>query len=226
MFHIFVEIASNKLLNSFIMKLRNYILGLFVSVAALAGCEKEEELGPASLKTLETALTLPLEGGEQNITLKATRPWTATVSPEDASIIVSPSSGQGSNDPVTITVTAGKNTGRNLNGKITFTSGSMKPVVVNVSQPGELGALYYSEEVYSLPTDADVIVEGIVVGVNTKGCVVKDDTGLVLVYNSASTAAPATVGKKVRVEGKVGMYGDLKQVCYYRFLDRYRSLVS
>ena len=196
------------------MKIRNYILGLFASVAVLAGCEQEQELGPASLRTLEDAVTLPLEGGEKTITLKATRPWTATVSPADASITITPSSGQGSNDPVTITVTAGKNTSRNLNGKITFTSGSMKPVVVTVTQPGELGALYYADEIYSLANDTEVIVEGIVVGVNTKGCVIKDDTGLVLAYNGSSTAAPSSVGKKVKVEGTVGMYGDLKQVIY------------
>ena len=201
------------------MKIRSYILGLFASVAVLAGCEQEQELGPASLKTLETALTLPLEGGEQTITLKATRPWTATVSPSDAAITVSPSSGQGSNDPVTITVAAGKNVSRNLNGKITFTSGSMKPVVVTVTQPGELGALYYADEIYSLAKDSEVIVEGVVVGINTKGCVIKDDTGLVLAYNGSSTAAPSSVGKKVKVEGTVGMYGDLKQVIYTKITE-------
>ena len=201
------------------MKIRNYILGLFASVAVLAGCEQEPELGPASLRTLENAVSLPLEGGEQTITLKATRPWTATVSPADASITVTPSSGQGSNDPVTITVTAGKNASRNLNGKITFTSGSMKPVVVTVTQPGELGALYYADEIYSLANDTEVIVEGLVVGVNTKGCVIKDDTGLVLAYNGSSTAAPSSVGKKVKVEGKVGIYGDLKQVAYTKLTE-------
>lgn len=201
------------------MKIRNYILGLFASVAVLAGCEQEQELGPASLRTLETAITLPLEGGEQTITLKATRPWTATVSPSDASITVTPSSGQGSNDPVIVTVTAGKNASRNLNGKITFTSGSMKPVVVTVTQPGELGALYYADEIYSLANDTEVIVEGLVVGVNTKGCVIKDETGLVLAYNGSSTAAPSSVGKKVKVEGKVGIYGDLKQVAYTKLTE-------
>lgn len=196
------------------MKIRNYILGLFASVAVLAGCEQEPELGPASLRTLETAVSLPLEGGEKTITLKATRPWTATVSPSDASITVSPSSGQGSNDPVIVRVSAGKNTSRNMNCKITFTSGSMKPVVVSVTQPGELGALYYANEIYSLANDTEVIVEGLVVGVNTKGCVIKDDTGLALVYFKEATAAPTSVGKKVKVEGTVGMYGDLKQVIY------------
>lgn len=201
------------------MKIRNYILGLFASVAVLAGCEQEQELGPASLRTLEDAVTLPLEGGEKTITLKATRPWTATVSPSDASITVTPSSGQGSNDPVIVTVTAGKNASRNLNGKITFTSGSMKPVVVTVTQPGELGALYYADEIYSLANDTEVIVEGLVVGVNTKGCVIKDETGLVLAYNGSSTAAPSSVGKKVKVEGKVGIYGDLKQVAYTKLTE-------
>lgn len=201
------------------MKIRNYILGLFASVAVLVGCEQEQELGPASLRTLEDAITLPLEGGEQTITLKATRPWTATVSPADASITITPSSGQGSNDPVIVTVTAGKNTSRNLNGKITFTSGSMKPVVVNVTQPGELGALYYADEIYSLANDTEVIVEGIVVGVNTKGCVIKDDTGLALVYNYDATDAPASVGKKVKVEGKVGMHSGLKQVVYTKITE-------
>ena len=95
------------------MKIRNYILGLLASVMVFAGCEKQEDLGPATIKTLETALTFPLDGGTQSITLKATRDWTAVVSPKDCGITVSPSSGKGSNDAQTITVSAGKNTGRN-----------------------------------------------------------------------------------------------------------------
>ena len=177
-----------------------------------AGCEKQEDLGPATIKTLETALTFPLDGGTQSITLKATRDWTAVVSPKDCGITVSPSSGKGSNDAQTITVSAGKNTGRNTNGKITITAGSMKPVVVTVTQPGELGALYYADEISSLAVDTEVIVEGVVVGVNKKGGVVKDNTGLVLIYDKDATAALAEIGKKVKVEGKVSIYGDLKQV--------------
>ncbi|MBE6251265.1 MAG: hypothetical protein E7111_06365 [Bacteroidales bacterium] len=194
------------------MKLRNYILGLIASVAVFAGCEKEADLGPATLKALETAITLPLEGGSQTINLKATRDWTATVSPADCGIVLSPASGSGSNDAQVITVSAPKNTGRNISARITIKSGSLQPVLVSVTQSGELGALYYAEEIYGLANDTEVKIEGIVVGVNTKGAVIKDNTGLALVYDKEATAAPAEIGKKVKVEGKVGIYGDLKQV--------------
>ena len=194
------------------MKLRNYILGLIASVAVFAGCEKEADLGPATLKALETAITLPLEGGSQTINLKATRDWTATVSPADCGIVLSPASGSGSNDAQVITVSAPKNTGRNISARITIKSGSLQPVLVSVTQSGELGALYYAEEIYGLANDTEVKIEGIVVGVNTKGAVIKDNTGLALVYDKEATAAPAEIGKKVKVEGKIGMYGDLKQV--------------
>lgn len=194
------------------MKIKNFILGLFASAVVLVGCEQTEELGPAALKTIETSLVIPLEGGSQVINLKATRDWTATVTPADCGLTVTPASGTGSGDPILVTVSAEKNTGRNLNALVTFSSGAMKPVTVRIAQPGELGALYYAEEIYSLAIDTEVIVEGIVVGVNTKGAVIKDNTGLALVYDEDATAAPAEIGKKVKVEGKVGIYGDLKQV--------------
>ena len=194
------------------MKIKNFILGLFVSAAVLVGCEQTEELGPAALKTIETSLVIPLEGGSQVINLKATRDWTATVTPADCGLTVTPASGTGSGDPILVTVSAEKNTGRNLNALVTFSSGAMKPVTVRIAQEGELGALYYANEIQGLPTDTAVKVEGVVMAVNTKGFVLKDDTGLILVYNKDYENSPSSVGKRVKIDGKVGIYGNLKRV--------------
>lgn len=194
------------------MKIKNFIFGLFASAAVLVGCEQTEELGPAALKTIETSLVIPLEGGSQVINLKATRDWTATVTPADCGLTVTPASGTGSGDPILVTVSAEKNTGRNLNALVTFSSGAMKPVTVRIAQPGELGALYYANEIQGLPTDTAVKVEGVVMAVNTKGFVLKDDTGLILVYNKDYEKSPSSVGKRVKIDGKVGIYGNLKRV--------------
>ena len=194
------------------MKIKNFILGLFASAVVLVGCEQTEELGPAALKTIETSLVIPLEGGSQVINLKATRDWTATVTPADCGLTVTPASGTGSGDPILVTVSAEKNTGRNLNALVTFSSGAMKPVTVRIAQPGELGALYYANEIQGLPTDTAVKVEGVVMAVNTKGFVLKDDTGLILVYNKDYENSPSSVGKRVKIDGKVGIYGNLKRV--------------
>lgn len=194
------------------MKLRNIIFGLFASAAILVGCEQTEELGPAALKTIETSLVIPLEGGSKVINLKATRDWTATVTPADCGLTVTPASGTGSGDPILVTVSAEKNTGRNLNALVTFSSGAMKPVTVRIAQEGELGALYYANEIQGLPTDTAVKVEGVVMAVNTKGFVLKDDTGLILVYKEDYENSPSSVGKRVKIDGKVGIYGNLKQV--------------
>ena len=194
------------------MKIKNFILGLLASAAVLVGCEQTEELGPAALKTIETSLVIPLEGGSQVINLKATRDWTATVTPADCGLTVTPASGTGSGDPILVTVSAEKNTGRNLNALVTFSSGAMKPVTVRIAQPGELGALYYANEIQGLPTDTAVKVEGVVMAVNTKGFVLKDDTGLILVYKEDYENSPSSVGKRVKIDGKVGIYGNLKQV--------------
>ena len=67
------------------MKVRNYIWGLFASLAVLASCEPEEELlGPASLKSDKTEVSVPQAGGSETFQLKATRDWKVTLTPEDS----------------------------------------------------------------------------------------------------------------------------------------------
>ena len=104
------------------MSFRSLVLWL-TSAVLFTACQSEEVMSPASLKSLVDKVELAVDGETTTFVIKATRDWTAKVTPEDSGFEVYPLSGKGSNDPQTITVTAGKNTGRIRSAVITFTSG-------------------------------------------------------------------------------------------------------
>lgn len=104
-------------------------------------------MGPASLKSLVDKVELSVDGETTTFVIKATRDWTAQVTPKDSGFEVYPLSGKGSNDPQTITVTAGENTERIRSAVVTFTSASLNPLKITLSQNGRKGDLYPVSEV-------------------------------------------------------------------------------
>jgi len=52
---------------------------------------------------------------------------------------------------------------------------------------------------------------GVVVGVNARSFLIKDETGIMLVYNGGSWSADVVVGDKVKVTGSTTVYGKAKQ---------------
>lgn len=206
------------------MKLRNIIFGLFASVAVLVSCNPDEELlGPASLKVNGSEVTLSKDGDTKTIALKATREWTASISPEESGFTVSPMSGTGSNDPQTITVTAEANTGKDAHAILTITSGELEPVSVRLYQPGEEGGNWTLKELrdwgtetpfpLGAKTEVTVVSNKDISTVTNVTAFVQDETaGLQLRFASAHSFAK---GEKISVllEGlKLTTYQDAIQI--------------
>lgn len=135
------------------MKVRTLILGLMLSVF-LSACQEEEILGPASLKSAVEKVELNVDGDTQTFSIKATRDWTATVSPQDSGFEIYPLSGKGSNDPQTITVKAEGNTGLIRSAVLTFTAAGVNPLTIRISQGGKLGDIYPVSEIRKLGAGA------------------------------------------------------------------------
>ena len=135
------------------MKVRTLILGLMLSVF-LSACQEEEILGPASLKSIVEKVELSVDGDTQTFSIKATRDWTATVSPQDSGFEIYPLSGKGSNNPQTITVKAEGNTGRIRSAVLTFTAAGVNPLTIRISQEGKLGDIYPVSEIRKLGAGA------------------------------------------------------------------------
>ncbi len=206
------------------MKLRNIIWGLFASVAVLVSCNPEEELlGPASLKVNDSVVTLSKDGETQTIALKATREWTASISPEESRFTVSPMSGAGSNDPQTIVVTAEANAGKDAYAILTITSGELEPVSVRLYQPGEEGGNWTLQELrdwgtetpfpIGAKTEVMVVSNKEISTVTNVTAFVQDETaGLQFRFASAHSFAK---GEKISVnleELKLSTYQDAVQV--------------
>ena len=196
------------------MKKFFYLAMSAVIASAMTSCGEEEEvLGPASLKAEVSEVTLSPEGETKTFELKATRDWSAEIIGSDVEgIDVSPLSGKASNDPVTITVKAAKNEGKNRTATIKFTASATLTAIVTVSQDGSLGNLKSIAEVLALSSGVEAETEGIVVGTYTRGFVIKDDTGYLLAFNKDYTAPGVELNSKVKVAGTTSAYGDLPQI--------------
>ena len=196
------------------MKKFFYLAMSAVIASAMTSCGEEEEvLGPASLKAEVSEVTLSPEGETKTFELKATRDWSAEIIGSDVEgIDVSPLSGKASNDPVTITVKAAKNEGKNRTATIKFTASATLTAVVTVSQEGALGNLKSIADVLALSSGVEVETEGVVVGTYTKGFVIMDETGYLLVFGKDYTEPGVDLYSKVKVIGTTSVYGDLAQL--------------
>lgn len=197
------------------MKKFFYLAMSAVIAAAMTSCDgKEEEvLGPASLKAEVSEITLSAAGETKTFELKATRDWSAELIGTDVEgIEVSPLSGKGSNNPVTITVTAAKNDGKNRTATIKFTASATLTAIVSISQEGAQGNLKSISEVLALGSGVEAETEGVVVGTYTKGFVIMDETGYLLVFGKDYTEPGVKLNSKVKVSGTTSVYGDLVQL--------------
>lgn len=197
------------------MKIKHLFLSsLALTAMVTVGCKKEEVLGPASLKPEKAELTFKAEGETQTFELKATRDWTAELKGNNTEgITVSPLEGKGSNDPVTITVTVAENKGADRTATIEFKASATLSASVTIKQSGDLGDLQTISDVMKLPKDSKVGgVMGTVVGINNRGFVMQDATGLLLVYKKDATAPGAAIGDVVKVSGTTDIYGELAQL--------------
>ena len=120
------------------MKFKHLFLAAFAAVATVfTSCEKEEDLGAPQITVNPTELSFDSSASSKEVTLKATRAWTATA-PEW--IALSAKSGDASSSEKTISVTVEPNTGNDRTGEVVFTIGLAK-ATLKVVQKGEAGEL-------------------------------------------------------------------------------------
>lgn len=119
------------------MRLRHFILASLAALVAFVSCENEEEnLGLPTIKLDgDGTMTFEAAGGDQQITLTATRDWWVECDAEWLDIL--PEEGKASADAQTITVTAKTNTGMDRTADVKFTIGmSHKTLTVTQAGPG------------------------------------------------------------------------------------------
>lgn len=117
-------------------------------MAIFAACEQEEQnLGTPNLTLSVTEMTFDEAGGNQTLTLNATRDW--MVETDADWVVVNPESGSASADDQTVTVTVLENSGMDREVDLKFTIG-MKSKYLTVSQAGPGGSaealvVYYND---------------------------------------------------------------------------------
>lgn len=119
-----------------IMKLKGFIFTAVAAVVALAACQNKEDLGTPNISLSTAELTFTAEGGEQALTLEATRDWSVKDIP--TWLGVSPEEGSASSQPQTVVVTVLKNDGYNRSADLKFTLGT-KSKYLTVTQAGPKG---------------------------------------------------------------------------------------
>lgn len=130
------------------MKLKNLFWGAVASLAVFAACEEpEQNLGTPDIGLSVTEMTFDAAGGEQTLTVTATRDW--MVETDADWVVVSPESGSASAEAQTVTVSVLENTGLDREVDLKFTIG-MKSKYLTVSQAGPGGSaealiVYYND---------------------------------------------------------------------------------
>ena len=120
------------------MKIRNFFVGALAALAFIVGCqEKEQNLGAPEISISESEITFEIAGGDKDLTVTSTRDWKVE---NDADwVVVSPSSGEASSDPQTVTVSVLENTGLDRTADLVFTIG-LKKQYLTVTQVGPEGS--------------------------------------------------------------------------------------
>ncbi|MBQ2112325.1 MAG: BACON domain-containing protein [Bacteroidales bacterium] len=120
------------------MKLKNLFWGALASLAVFAACEEpEQNLGTPDIAISATELTFDAAGGNQTLTVTATRDW--MVETDADWVVVSPESGSASSEAQTVTVSVLENTGLDREASLKFTIG-MKSKYLTVAQAGPGGS--------------------------------------------------------------------------------------
>ena len=188
-----------------------------LSAFAIISCTPQEEVAPASVSIDPTSLIFEYnadatEAASQPISLTATRDWTATVNGEGLTVL--PSSGSGSNDPQTITITADKNDGKTKTATVTFAISSGQTATLNVTIYGTNGDEFAFSDIYNAAVGTEVKTSGLVVAVNSNSIMLQDDEDeyLLIFGGNEATEPGASIGDVVTVKGTTAKYGDLMQL--------------
>lgn len=168
------------------MKLRNLLFIGIAAAAMFAGCKEDEVMKPAAVEIQPESLSFTTEAETKEISLLATRNWTATVTGGDGWLTVEPMSGDGSNDAQTVRVSVIKNEEGPKAATVIFSASNLE-TELKVTQDGVEGGAttiaYFlaqepSDEVWYTLTGEITEIKDTKYGNFT----IKDETGSVYVY--------------------------------------------
>ena len=214
------------------MKIKSFILAAMAAVVSLISCEELMDLGTPEITISEETLNFEIAGGEQEITLKATRDWKVEMDEAAAQWLeVSPENGVGSTMDQKVVVKAFENPGATRSASIKFTIGPMGTKTLIVSQTGEQGGEVppvvdgdYTPISTVLATsgtfEEGTIIKGYVISnmdlnnlTSKKGMYVQDATGGLQFYLSANHTF--AFGDEVEIDlsgAQMGAYNGAKQI--------------
>ena len=209
------------------MKFKSLFFAALAAVFSFASCDemgKDPDLGAPAITVSATELSFEEAGGNQTLTLNATRDWKVTSTAEW--VVVNPASGKASAADQTVEVSALANEGGNRNATLTFTIG-MVSKTVKVSQVGT-GVTAPEEGVTSI---ADVlkstgalasgtVIKGVVISnlalnnlTSKKGMYVQDETGALQFYLAANHSFEVGTEVKIDLSGvSLGAYNGAVQI--------------
>ena len=118
------------------MKLKNLFMALIAGAAVLAGCNKEEDLGPAKLEVDTAKIHFDAEENSQEVSFVATRDWMITGIPDW--VAVSAESGTASTSRQTVRFSVNANSAYTRSAEIVFTIGFSRSAI-SLTQDGPAG---------------------------------------------------------------------------------------
>ena len=128
----------NLYIQKHIMKFKSLLVSAAAAVFAVVACQEvAQDLGAPDISLSESEMTFEVAGGDQELTLNATRDW--KVETDADWVVVSPESGKASAEDQKVTVSVLENEGMDRTADLKFTIG-MKSKYLTVSQAGPGGS--------------------------------------------------------------------------------------
>ena len=146
------------------MKLRNLFLAAVAGVAALVGCNKEVDLGPAKLILSQEQLNFGQAASSQTVTFTSTRDWAVAWANVPEWIALDKENGLASTDPQSLSVSVMENKGHNRSATLTLTIGFAQGFV-HIFQEGPEGEVDNGNGSFEKP----FTVTGVIDYVNSLG---------------------------------------------------------
>lgn len=197
------------------MKLKNIFTALLAGLTLFTACDKNEDLYLSEVRVSSSYVAIPIEGGNQEITITANDSWSINLSDKDAKwLTVSPVSGEAGDTKVVFSAAAGTST----NSTTLKLVCAGKTQLINVlQQAGKVDLpISKSTEVNASEDGTTWRVKGTVRGIeNTTygNYYIDDEWGSVYVYgtlNNGEAKKFASLGIEagdiITVQGKKGTY--------------------
>lgn len=180
-------------------------------IPVVTGCEEDENLGEPRIDIVNPEISFEKTASSQTVEFTSTRDWEAKVEDGVEWVSVEPKSGKASSDPVNVKVTVLDNDGYDRECTITLDASSLIKKTLTVKQAGSGKIEGVIGGIAAGKAGESVSVENVLVtGVTTRGFVITDPTGSILVFLNSQPSVK--VGDKVDVKGTTDSHNGQIQI--------------